>query len=52
MENPIEKFNAWWNSALLNSPLNQKMQYFKSSPQIASAQKEKSLLKEAHRNLG
>jgi pyridoxamine 5'-phosphate oxidase len=24
MENPIEKFNTWWKSALLNSPLNQK----------------------------
>jgi pyridoxamine 5'-phosphate oxidase len=24
MENPFEKFNTWWKSALTNSPLNQK----------------------------
>lgn len=24
MENPIEKFQSWWNHALLNSPLQQK----------------------------
>ncbi len=24
MENPIEKFQVWWNQALLNSPLQQK----------------------------